>query len=184
MRSKKKIIVIGSIIITIVVIAIITIIIVNKKNNQKRKDNIESAYQGLVKNVERYNNIREDAKLIINEFYYSTIEDEYDNDIKLFDDYSKILKDIKENINVLDNNCKIGLNDKACNKYKITYEKLVNIYINDVNNFNKKLTLYNEEELSENKLEQYSSIYKEYIDYNKDNKYEEVDNNGENSQES
>ena len=61
---------------------------------------------------------------------------------------------------------------------------VVNIYINDVNNFNKKLTLYNEEELSENKLEQYSSIYKEYIDYNKDNKYEEVDNNGENSQES
>ena len=85
MSSKKKIIVIGSIIITIVVIAIITIIIVNKKNNQKRKDNIESAYQSLVKNVERYNNIREDAKLIINEFYYSTIEDEYDNDIKLFE---------------------------------------------------------------------------------------------------
>lgn len=181
MRSKKKIIVIGSIIIAIVVIAIITIIIINKKNIQERKDNIENAYQKLIKNVERYNNIREDVKLIINEFYYNKIEDEYDNDIKLFDDYSSILEDIKKDIDILDNNCKNGLNDKVCNKYKITYEKLVNIYINDVNNFNKKLALYNEEGLSENILEQYSSIYNEYIDYNKDNKYEEVDNNGEES---
>lgn len=181
MRSKKKIIVIGSIIISLVVIAIITIIVINKSNTQKRKNNIENAYQNLIKNVERYNNIREDAKLIINEFYYNKIEDEYDNDIKLFNDYSSILEDIKKDINILDNNCKNGINDKVCNGYQKLYEKLVNIYISDINNFNNKLTLYNDEEQTNNKLELYKGIYEEYIDYNKDNKYEEVDNNGEES---
>lgn len=183
MRSKKKVITIGSIVILLVVIVITVIVIINKNNIKIRKNNIENAYRNLVEEVNKYNNIRDDIKIIIDEFYYNKINDEYEDDMKLFDDYSDILKNIKKDIEILDDNCQRKINDKICNGYKIIYERLVNIYINDINNFNKKLELYNAEDLSDKKLELYTNIYRDYIDYNKDNIYEEVDN-GEESKES
>ena len=84
----------------------------------------------------------------------------------------------QEEPDILDSKCNIIYSDSnvnnKCKNYKYNYELIVNVYMNDINNYNKKLNSYNDN--YDEKLEEYKTKYN-YIDYNNDKKYEEVETN-------
>ena len=84
---------------------------------------------------------------------------------------------INKKVNKLDNLClnrlfKDGVVNNICSNYKVYYETLNNIYVNDVNDVNNIIVSYNSE--YDRGLEVYS-VDREYIDYNKDGVFLERD---------
>ena len=61
--------------------------------------------------------------------------------------------------------------------YKKLYEKIINLYVMDGNNYNKRVEGYNS--YKNDSIELHDIKYKDYIDYNNDNKYEGIDSNEE-----
>ena len=132
----------------------------------------------MVKEIENYNSTRLNVASIINDFYYDTISSKYEENKKLLDNYTLIIDNISDYVKVLDSKCNIIYSDSnvnnKCKNYKYNYELIVNVYMNDINNYNKKLNSYNDN--YDEKLEEYKTKYN-YIDYNNDKKYEEVETN-------
>ena len=116
--------------------------------------------------------------MLFNDFYYDTISSKYEENKKLLDNYTLIIDNISDYVKVLDSKCNIIYSDSnvnnKCKNYKYNYELIVNVYMNDINNYNKKLNSYNDN--YDEKLEEYKTKYN-YIDYNNDKKYEEVETN-------
>ena len=96
-------------------------------------------------------------KIMLNEYIYNEYKYKYG--------YKR-----KDNIHYLNTTDKSILRINNYN-IKIETENNYSIFFNDINNYNKKLTSYNE--YSNNNLKLYETTYN-YIDYNNDNKYEEV----------
>ena len=87
------------------------------------------------------------------------------------------IKNNTKNVKILDKNCKNNIfNDSIinniCNTYKLTYEQIINVYVNDIENFNNLVDTYNNETKLNLKKFTSSNVDK-YIDYNKDGKYED-----------
>lgn len=176
---KKKLIIIISIIVLIVIgLAIylgIKSIYKDKTDIAKDIETINNNYELVKKEIENYNTTRLQVADIINEFYYETINDKYDSNKLLLDNYTLVIDNITKYVKELDSKCNVIYNNSdvnnKCKNYKYNYEIIVNVYMNDINNYNNKLTSYNE--YSNNNLKLYETTYN-YIDYNNDNKYEEV----------
>ena len=178
---KKKLIIIG--IIIFLAVGLIMYILVNniykdKTDIAKDIETINNNYELVKKEIENYNTIRLQVADIINEFYYETIKDNYNNNKLLLDNYTLVVDNITKYVKELDSKCNVIYNNSdvntKCKNYKYNYEVIVNVYMNDINNYNNKLISYNE--YSNNDLELYKTTYN-YIDYNNDNKYEEVNAN-------
>lgn len=174
---KKKKIVIITLIITITLIFISLFILNTIKNNKLREENIEiinTNYQELSTNVEEYNNIRTKLEGLLNNFIYNDYKNKHEEYINILTEYNNNIKKIDNNIKNIDTRCNLIYKDKTvnkiCNNYKITYEKLINIYITDLTNYNNKITSYNEYKKDTIKL--FELVHNNYIDYNKDNVYE------------
>ena len=92
-----------------------------------------------------------------------------------------MIKKIDNNIDKIDKRCKIIYEDKninkICDSYQELYEKIINLYVLDINNYNKKIDGYNNYK-NEN-IDNYEMIHNEYIDYNDDGVYEGIDSNEE-----
>ena len=178
--KKKLIIIIISIILVIGILVLILINNIYKDKTDIAKDIevINDNYQGMVKEIENYNSTRLNVASIINDLYYDTISSKYEENKKLLDNYTLIIDNISDYVKVLDSKCNIIYGDSnvnnKCKNYKYNYELIVNVYMNDINNYNKKLNSYNDN--YDEKLEEYKTKYN-YIDYNNDKKYEEVETN-------
>jgi len=180
MKNKKILMAIGILFAMLIIISLITIlIIILNKNKETIKENINIiniSYNNIKNEVSNYNNIRNDISEFINNFYYNTIEEKYVDNLKLLNDYDSIIGNITTEIKVLDSKCNISYIDdeinNICNNYKTDYETIVNVFMNDINNYNNKLNKYN---IDENKrLELFKSRYvNDYIDYNKDGNFEQ-----------
>ena len=107
--------------------------------------------------------------------------DKHDEYLNVLDRYDKIIAKVEEDISKIDDKCVIKYNDsntdRICNNYKELYEKLVNLYVMDLNNYNEIVDGYNE--YKNNNVSKYEDKFKEYIDFNNDKKYEGIDNNEE-----
>ena len=179
----NKIIIIILSIITLLIALIFIVKFINNVNEDKKitKENIEiikTSYNNFKNEVKNYNTIRNDISEFINNFYYDTIKEKYlenENKLKNYDEeINKITKEIQK----LDTKCNITYNDieinNICSNYKTDYEMLINIFINDINTYNNKLSLYNKDEKQE--LQLFKSNYiNDYIDYNNDNIFLEKD---------
>ena len=86
------------------------------------------------------------------------------NNINKIDDY---VETINSKCNVIYSDIEVN---KICDSYDTLYEKLINLYVQDLNNYNNKITSYNE--YKKESIELFNQIHKDYIDYNKDNTYE------------
>ena len=86
------------------------------------------------------------------------------------EEYNKEMKNIDTYITNIKMRCTGIYNDseinKVCNSYKTVYEKIVNLYISDIDNYNNFITKYNENK--NDKLELIEKIHKDYIDYDED----------------
>ena len=80
------------------------------------------------------------------------------------------MKNIDNYISNINFRCKGTYNDskinKLCDTYKGVYEKLVNLYISDIDNYNNFITEYNKNK--NESLELIDKVHDDYIDYDND----------------
>ena len=62
--------------------------------------------------------------------------------------------------------------NKICSNYGKSYEKLVNLYVGDINGYNTKISEYNSYKNAT--ISMFNMVHLEYIDYNEDGVYEGV----------
>ena len=185
--NKRWISVILIIIIILIIGGIIKFIIDLNKEKAMTEETISlinSSYQELENNVREYNKYRGLISDNLSSYYKDSFLAKYNDLISNFEEYDKIILNISNNIDTIKNNCGDSLfanseiND-ICNSYKSSYEEIVNVYIGDINNFNKFVNTYNSETGEElNKIK--SSVIDNYIDYNNDGEYRGMEDNGEN----
>lgn len=182
-KSSKKIILISGVVLVVLVSIIVIVIgIINDKRESSRNmELIKDNYELLSTNVSEYNQIRSELSSKLNNFIYENYSKEHSGFVELLTRYNNNISLIDENVKVINSKCNVIYNDisvnKICDSYKILYEKLINLYVMDLNNYNNKISSYNEYK-NEN-IELFNMIHKEYIDYNDDGKYEGVVNDGE-----
>ena len=177
-KNKKYLIIIG---IVLLIVTIISVLVINitkeRKNLRKNIEIIEYNYNELKTNVEEYNQIRTELSTKLNDFIYDKYASEHESYTTILTNYNNVIKNIDKNISNLDDKCNVIYSDlninKICDSYKITYEKLINLYISDLTNYNNKINSYNEYKGTEINL--FELVHKEYIDYNDDYKYEGKD---------
>lgn len=177
-KKNKKIIfyIIGGIVLIIILLLIISISN-GKKDASKNMAVIRSSYTDLSNNVKDYNSIRAELEDLLSNFMYDSFDKDIDKYRDIFVRYDDIIKKIDSNINNIDDRCNYIYSDnevnKICSNYKVIYEKLINLYVMDIDIYNKKVSSYNE--YSNKDIELVSKLYDGYIDYNGDNKYEGID---------
>lgn len=188
MKKNKKIIIWVSIITVILLIITITatVVINIKKEKALIKENIEiikTNYENLSNNVEEYNKIRSEHNNKMTNFFYETYlknKEEYE---KTLNDYNNIIIKIDTSIENINKKCNQTIYEDSnivniCSNYEVLYEKLINLYVTDIKNYNKNVAGYNE--YKKDNVQLFEMIHSEYIDYNNDSKYEGIDNYEEN----
>lgn len=185
-KKIKLIIIIGIILVIIIILSLFIMNIINdKKETDKNMEIINTNYNELSANVKEYNQIRTDLSGKLNNFIYEKYPEEHNSYIEILNRYNENIKKIDTNINNIDNLCNVIYKDisinKICNSYKDTYEKLINLYISDLNNYNNKIVSYNEYKGTDTSL--FELIHKDYIDYNNDKEYEGKDVENEENKE-
>jgi len=186
MEKKKKLIITGVGVAVIILIGGISIFVSNiidgKKEMKKNATYIKENYQDLSKNVDEYNQIRTDYNAMSKDFILDTYKDKHQEYLSLLTKYNETIIKIDENIKNISSKCDLIYDDneanKICQSYDTLYEKLVNLYVTDINNHNKIISEYNN--YKSDNLEMITLVHNDYIDYNKDNEYEGRGNNEEN----
>lgn len=190
MKKKKIIIIIIPIVLVISIIAYFIISFNNdKKETLDKMNNISTSYEEFKEVVLEFNQVRQDLyNNVFNGIYYDTLKVNYDIWKNKFSNYEDIVVKINDDNDFLKKYCKDfyypqqEINNK-CKAFSIAYEEVNNLFVYDIELFNKNISSYNEyieEQGSNDKLELYV-IDKKYIDYNEDGEY--IGKKGENSNE-
>lgn len=176
MKKKNLIIVISIlIVISISVSATLIYLQIDKKNKEKKKneEEIVTKYETFREKVEDFNTER---KIFTNQVLSDLFEENLDNydkwiseaknyeeKVKIVDDYSKVLKE----------KCINKIYDKQdiknkCDAFVIAYETVFNYYVKDILELNKVLS-----EITTNSKKEYKEyeIKYEYTDINNDGKF-------------
>ena len=175
-KKNKKMIIISSVVALIILMIIVLILnVVNdKKKSNKNMQLIKYNYDELSVAVTEYNQIRTDLNELLNNFIYEDYPNKHSSYIELLNKYNNNIDKIDDYVEVINNKCNVIYSDitinKICDSYDMLYEKLINLYVQDLNNYNNKITSYNE--YKKENIELFNLIHKDYIDYNKDNTYE------------
>ena len=185
--KRKKELIIG--IIVIVILTLISIIIISAIRTSKENKNdtkvIESSYALLTENIKEYNEIRTKYTGMLGDLFLEDYQDKHDDFVDLLTEYNKNMQRIDlsiTNINLKCNRLYKNSNvNKICKSYKEVYEKVVNLYVSDLNNYNSTVKKYNE--YKNEKVSLFEMIHDEYIDYNKDGNYEGREEDEENQDE-
>ncbi len=188
---KKKIIIT---IITILVLALITFgiykFIINFKKDkeltQEKANEIVNEYNKFNNSVLAFVKERDNIYTLRENTYLEEFSKNTDGWNKLMNTHKQNLENIEKSSKHLKENCTITFADpnvnSKCTIFKSTYEAAHNYYISDIKSYNKTVDEYNEwaENNGKNKLNKIKlTIYKDYIDYDKDGEYfgkEEINN--------
>ncbi len=178
-----------AVIFTIICITIITLIIFGTykfiTNFKEDKEITKEKSNEIVQNFDLFNkSVQQFAKE--RDYFYNqrenTFLEEFAKNTKnwndLIKDYQKSIENIEKNSTILKENCTVKFADpninSKCTIFKSTYEAANNYYISDIKNYNKTVDEYNKwaKEKGENHLNKGNlTIYKDYIDYDKDKEY-------------
>ena len=184
MSSKKKLII--GIISIILVTAITIFVLMIAKDRKEKKNNMEiirNNYNLLATSINNYNEIRSKYSEMSTVLIIKSYKDKHEEFVTLLAEYNKEMKNIDNYISNIKMRCTGIYSDseinKICSSYKTVYEKVVNLYVSDIDNYNNFITKYNE---SKNEsLEIVEKVHEDYIDYDGDgSKYGGVDDGKEN----
>ena len=180
MKDKKKLIIaiIAIIVITLIFILVFTVNRDRKENKQKM-DSIRKNYGLLTVSIANYNEIRNKYSELSSVLIMDSFKDKHDEISHLLDEYNKEMKNIDSYIDNISFRCTNVYNDneidKICKNYKLMYEKLVNLYVSDIDNYNNFIVEYNKNK--NESLEMIDKVHEDYIDYDNDgNIYGGADN--------
>ena len=183
MNKKKILFIIIGLIILLLVGGGIFSIIKNKDADKLVINDINNNYDKLESDIVSYNGTRSKLIELLDGYFSIYLERDYDKFIDILRDEKDLLDDILEKVDKLDDLCLDRLfKDKdindICNNYKVYYETVYNVYVNDVNKINEYIVEYNNQ--NNKNLDPYSSVDINYIDYDKDGIYlEKEDSNNE-----
>ena len=154
----------------------------NQKENEKNIAIIKSAYDSLSGDIKTYNQIRSEYNDMLSNFFLETYKDSHESYQELLTKYNEVVKSIDSSVKKMDQRCNhlyedITINN-ICTNYSIIYEKLINLYVTDLNIYNSNIEAYNE--YKKENIEKFAMIHSDYIDYNNDGIYEGRDMNEEN----
>ncbi len=173
MKKKNILIILGIIVLTGLIIAII----IGIKSSKEAKNNAEyirKNYNLLADKITKYNEIREEYTNMSKVLLMDSYMDSHNDYVELIDNYGSVVTDIDSYISNINFRCNRLYSDKEinniCNNYKKIYEKLVNLYVNDINSYNDFLDKYNK--YKDSSLEKIVLVHKDYIDYDNDGVYE------------
>lgn len=147
----------------------------NSKLDEKVMTDIRNSYDNIEKDISSYNSVRSDLVKIINNYYSSNLENDYDSFINNLKKEELLLNNIYKEVKILDDLCldrlfKDSSINKICSDYKVYYETVVNVYMNDINRVNGFINSYNSN-YNKNIVLYKSSLVSDYIDYNNDGNY-------------
>lgn len=186
---KKKVRIILIVLLCLLVVGGIvfaSISIINKTNTDKKEqEKIEKEI------VDNFDNFKEAVEAFNVEWstYNSVIKPDinkntvyqYDGWILSLDSYTETVDKIEELSKVYKNNCinKHYANTNVQNKcgaFMVAYEKAINTYVSDIEDFNDKIDEINKSEKKD--LKKYELKYKQ-VDINNDNEYSKIESNKE-----
>ena len=147
--------------------------LLNKEKTDMKKigANIKKDYKVFKKDIEAFNEIREEYDEKVASNLFAETIDEYDEWIKVIDKYTDTIKKIDEDSKELKETCvnkayaDEDLNHK-CSAFIIAYEESINMYVKDVTGFNEQISDIIET-VKEEKIKEYNLTYK-YVDINFD----------------
>lgn len=167
-KNKKIIFYVGGGIILIGIVLLFISFVNGKKDVDKNMAIIKSNYNDLSNNVIDYNSIRGELGVLFNNFRYDSFDLDIDKYRDIFVRYDEIIRKIGSNVLNIDDMCNVIYSDseinKICDNYKSIYEKLINLYVMDIDIYNNKVSSYNE--YSGKNIDLVSKLY----DYNYEEK--------------
>ncbi len=182
MKNKKTILIAGGIIIFAALLILVITMYRDKQNTKNNMESINKNYQSLTVNVTKYNEIRTKYSSLSSVLIMDSYDKKHEEITALLNEYNDVMKKIDNNIININLRCKGLYNDieinKICNSYKVTYEKIVNLYVDDLKQYNDFIVKYNEYKMKE--LPVIDMVHEEYIDYNNDTIFEGSSNNEDN----
>ena len=155
----------------------------NKEYKEAKKE-LKVNYDSLSKNVETYNEIRSTlAELMTSAAYYEDYPNVNEDLAQLYQEYDLLISGITVDIKKINESCLINYMEKEyidiCNNYPLIYEKIINVYVDDIASYNELITNYhNWASKDEYDLFKSNNI-NDYLDYNGDGIYEGRTNDGE-----
>lgn len=166
------------IIMTLTVITAATAFVLSRINNKEETtiDNIATireVYATLSNNVNDNIGIRKRLLDKLNVFDTTNYENEHNEYTELLDEYNTNIISIDENVQIMDSKCAQEYEDTTinifCRGYSDLYEEVINIYVDVISNYNKKIKDHNAKNATNYEL--YNMIHKDYVDINKDGAY-------------
>lgn len=180
--KNKKVIIIVSVIFVFIVCFILFLISAFKNIQKDKKETIETMnyitdnYKLLSDNVTKYNKMRNDLISASKDLMLDNYESVYDNYTIFMKDYNDLIKEIDVNVSNIDSKCGQKYPDKEvnnkCDFYKNMYEKIINLYVSDIKNYNNFIKSFNDYRQVE--VPFIELVHDNYIDYDNDGKYEGV----------
>lgn len=182
---KKSLKIIGVVLIIIIVMVIGASIWVkglmeDKKETQKTMKIVLNSYEDFNNRVEEFSELRNQFYTLKEDLYLESLSEDADNWNSFMKKYSESIKEVEKASKNLKDNCNIKYGDvntnSKCTAFKANYEAAMNYYISDIKLYNKLIDEYdkwNKEEGGKypNVSKGEYSVYKKYIDFDKDGEY-------------
>lgn len=147
-----------------------------KREKQEIEEKIVKEYQDFEIEIEKFNEIRSGYYEDINSnLYKESVEDEYDNWIKVLNDYTEAVDNVQNKSVYLQDKCidKSYSNKDViskCESFIIAYETVINYYTKDVNEFNEIINEYLKENDDKEEITEYNLKYS-YTDIDSDGNF-------------
>lgn len=176
MKKRVLYIILGIVLIVVlcfIVLFIRNILEDNRKTNEKM-EKIQIIKTNFDEKINDYNKNRSSIRSIVDDIVVDKFEGAYDTVNLLLKKEESTVLEVKDYVSQLDKYCNGKVYPDSyvnsfCLEYKINYEEMVNVFLEDVKNVNGIIEKYNSSYDKELKI--YSGKIEKYIDYNKDGSY-------------
>lgn len=183
--QNKKVKILATLGIFLIVVGMVTNFVTSLKTDKqeinKRMKVITGTYEVFKTNANTFSSLRDDLYTnVFSEIYYETLKENIAIYKTKLAEYEKSLEQIETEALTLQKNCRgvyypeAEVNTK-CTTYAKSYEEMVNYFVNDVTQVNNNIEEYNKyqtENATGNPLLEKYKTKKQYIDFNKDKKFE------------
>lgn len=183
MKKVVKIIVVCLVLIALVIGIVLGIKYIGESANkineeyEKDKEKLQTNYDDFSNYIMEYNVAREDLVLLLEDsMYYEDFPKTSEALHSFYVSYDGLINKIMTSVSGMDNACKRVYMEEdynlMCDSYQLTYEKMINVFLEDIATYNNLIQSYNEW-VGEEKYQIFTSQYvTDYIDYNNDNIYD------------
>lgn len=147
-----------------------------KKEKQELEERIINDYKAFEKEIEKFNEVRSTYYTDVDDnLYQETVEDEYNDWIEVLDKYTESVDNVENTSVYLKEKC-VGQNYSnqdivnKCQSFIIAYETVMNYYTKNINDFNKVINEYLDDNEDNEEIKVYESKYN-YTDIDDDGKF-------------